>query len=148
MICWMLFLSCLGYGSGSAGALTGGTLKLRYCKRPFARLFPSWKLPNPDHVVGLVAWLSASGILDPSALVGGAGGPGGPWTGGAGGAGWFGLVGGPGGRWQSGSDSGTKRIRLTRKTPLPGVFPPLRHSQGQSGGNGCGLGVMRLALWS
>ena len=34
-------LVLFGYENGSAGALTRGTLKLRYCKRPFARLFPT-----------------------------------------------------------------------------------------------------------
>ena len=34
-------LVLFGYEGGAAGALTRGTLKLRYCKRPFARLFPT-----------------------------------------------------------------------------------------------------------
>ena len=45
-------LVLFGYEIGSAGALVRGTLKLRYCKRPFARLFSTWKLPRPGHVVG------------------------------------------------------------------------------------------------
>ena len=162
-------LVLFGYGSGSAGSQSRGTLKLRYCKRPFARLFPSWKLPSPD----------------PFALADGAGGPGGLGTGGAGGtrsgglggsgsggaggsgsggvggslvhlvggaggSGWTGLVGGPGGRWQSGADSGTKRIRLSRNLPSKCFSPfvaqprPKRWKRLRTGGDEASL--IELAL--
>ena len=38
-------LVLFGYNRGSSVKLIHCTLKLRYCKRPFARLFPTWKLP-------------------------------------------------------------------------------------------------------
>ena len=43
-----------GYNQGSAGALLDGTLRIRYCKRPFARLFPSWSLTGRGNVHRLV----------------------------------------------------------------------------------------------
>ena len=141
-------LVLFGYYPGSADALLAGILKLRYCKRPVARLFPSWRLPR----IGIVAGLSAPESLVPAAFgsesggaggsgsggaggsgsggaggsgSGGAGGPLVPLPGGAGGSGWCGLAGGPGGSWKRDADSGIKRIRLTRKTPLPRCFSPL-----------------------
>ena len=50
-------LVLFGYEKGAAGALVRGSLRLRYCKRPFARLFPTWSLPCPGHVAGLVTSL-------------------------------------------------------------------------------------------
>ena len=94
----------------------------------------------------LVMDRSAPDVLVPFVLSGGAGGPGtggagGPmsggaggtcfggagcplvhWSGGAGGSGWSRLAGGPGGCLKSGADGGTKRIRLTRKTPPSSDF--------------------------
>ena len=130
-----------GKSKGSAIALLGGNLKLRYCKRPFARLFPSWKLPGNGQVSQLVADWAALGVLAPNVLSGGAGGfwsggpggfepggAGGPLVhlpGGAGGSGWLGVVGRPEGSLECVVDGGTKRIRLTRKTtPARFFFSP------------------------
>ena len=65
-----------GYYGGSSDRLIQGTKKLRYCKRPFALLIPSWKLLANGEISQLVfGWFSASGLL-PVGLAGGAGGPG------------------------------------------------------------------------
>ena len=47
-------LVLFGKNSGSASALLDGTLRLKYCKRPFARLFPSWSLTGRGHVQHIV----------------------------------------------------------------------------------------------
>ena len=39
---------------GSAPALLGGTLPLRYCAAMFARQVPTWRLPPSDKVADLV----------------------------------------------------------------------------------------------
>ena len=48
-------LVLFGYPSGSAAALLGGELTLRYCSGKFACRVPTWGLPARGHVQGLVA---------------------------------------------------------------------------------------------
>ena len=116
-------LVLFGYESGAAGALIRGSLKLRYCKRPFARLFPTWKLPCPGHVPGLASSLLDSGILCPSVTVSsGSGGAGGVGSGGARGFG-SGGAGGSGSGGAGGLGSG-------------GAGGPLVRSSGGAGGSG------------
>ena len=45
-------LVLFGYPSGSAAALLGGWLLLRYCSGRFARRVPTWGLPARGHVQG------------------------------------------------------------------------------------------------
>ena len=47
-------LRLFDYPPGSARALLAGTLPLRYCAARFASRAPTWRLPVPGHVVGLV----------------------------------------------------------------------------------------------
>ena len=54
---WFLF----GYPSGSAAALLGGELLLRYCSGRFACRVPTWGLPARGHVQGLIAEFSGVG---------------------------------------------------------------------------------------
>ena len=46
-------LVLFGFPSGSAGALLGGELPLRYCSGKFACRVPTWGLPARGHVQGL-----------------------------------------------------------------------------------------------
>ena len=47
-------LGLFRYPPGSGRALLAGTLPLRYCAACFACKTPTWRLPVPGHVVGLV----------------------------------------------------------------------------------------------
>ena len=50
-----------GYPSGSAAALLGGELPLRYCSGKFACRVPSWGLPARGHVQHLIAGFAGIG---------------------------------------------------------------------------------------
>ena len=96
-------LELFGYPSGSAAALLGGELHLRYCSGKFACRVPTWGLLARGHVQGLVAEFAGVG--------------GGSWSSHVDRAQLLGLVGGArvsGGRRILGS---VKRVRLHRKTP-------------------------------
>ena len=84
-------LVLFGFPSGSAAALLGGELPLRYCSGKFACRVPTWGLPARGHVQGLLADFAGIGL---PGLVGGAG-----------------VLGG--GRILG----GVKRVRIHRKTP-------------------------------
>ena len=101
------------YPPGSGRASLAGTLPLWYCAARFACRTPTWRLPVPGHVVGLVtAHVGAVQVA---------------------------IVEGDGHEvlWVSGSGPGRKRIRLNRKTPAhlagfmvqsrPLVWKRLRH---------------------
>ena len=86
-------LILFNYPPGSARALLAGTLPLRYYATRFASRTPTWRLPVPGHVAGLVAGTSwevqevvAEGAIREV-------------------------------HWVSGSGPGRKRIRLNRKPP-------------------------------
>ena len=98
-----VLLVLFGYGVGSSGMLTQGTLKLTYCTRPFACLFPSWKHPVSGKVSQLVSDWKGTLAFSLAVLTGAggseSGGAGGFGTGGAGGIG-TGGAGGPFGLWR------------------------------------------------
>ena len=91
-------LQLFNYPPRSARALLASTLPLRYCAARFASRAPTWRLPVPGHVAGLVTAnlgvAEGDGVEDARGEV----------------------------RWVSGSGPGRKRIRLNRKNPahLPG----------------------------
>ena len=86
-------LSLFNYPPGSARALLAGTLPLRYCTTRFAIRTPTWRLPVPGHVAGLVACTSWEVLESVAEGVGR-------------------RV-----RWVSGSGPNRRRIRLNRKSP-------------------------------
>ena len=86
-------LALFRYPAGSGRALLAGTLPLRHCAARFACLTPSWRLPVPGSVGGLVAGYSDAGRRAGVDEVG------------------------RDVHWVSGSGSGRKRIRLKRKNP-------------------------------
>ena len=111
-------LGLFRYPPGSARALIGGTLPLRYCVARFAYSTPTWRLPESGHVAGLVTDVVGvageavvDGVVDEVSLV-------------------------------SGFGPGRKRIRLNRKTPAhlvvsmvrsrPRVWKRLRHLEHSS----------------
>ena len=51
-------LSSSNYPPNSARAVHAGLLPLRYCATRFASRTPTWRLPVPGHVAGLVAGTS------------------------------------------------------------------------------------------
>ena len=77
----------------SGRALLAGTLPLRFCAARFASRTPTWRLPVPGHVAGLVT--ACSGVV-PEVLARGEG---------------HGVL------WVHGSGLGRKRFRLKRKPP-------------------------------
>ena len=93
--------------------MIAGTLPLRYNAARFAFLTPTWRLPVPGFVVGLVAAYDGAGLRTPVDEVG------------------------QDVHWVSGSGSGRKRIRQNRKLPAhlvglmvqsrPRVWKRLRH---------------------
>ena len=97
-------LVLFGYPSGSAMALLGGELPLRYCSGKFACRVPTWGLPACGHVRGLVT--EFAGVEEEV-----------PWS--------RPLAHGQlprlvGGHWVLGGGrvlGGVKRVRLHRKTP-------------------------------
>ena len=86
-------LGLFSYPPGSARALLAGTLPLRFCAARFAGSAPTWRLPVPGHVAGLVT--ARSGVV-PEVLARGED---------------------HGVHWVRGSGPGRKRIRLNRKPP-------------------------------
>ena len=58
-------LVLFGYPSGSAVALLGGVLPLRYCSGRFACRVPTWGLLARGHVQGLVAEFAGAGEVLP-----------------------------------------------------------------------------------
>ena len=60
LYCLKAVYGLLGYAAGAAAELLDGTLKLRYCTRPFGERVFSWSLPSyPPFGFGCV--LAASG---------------------------------------------------------------------------------------
>ena len=92
-------LSLFRYHPKSGRALLAGTLPLRFCAARFACRTPTWRLPVPGHVAGLVT--ACSGVV-PEVLARGEG---------------------HGVPWVHGSGPGRKRFRLNRKTPAHLVVP-------------------------
>ena len=61
-------LVLFGYPSGSAAALLGAELPLRYCSGKFACQVPSWSLPARGHVQGLVEFAGVEEVPRSSAV--------------------------------------------------------------------------------
>ena len=57
-----------GYPSGSAAALLGGKLPLRYCSGSFACRVPTWWLPARGHVHGLISEFAGIGEVSRARL--------------------------------------------------------------------------------
>ena len=91
-----VMLVLFGYPSGSAAALLGGELPLRYCSGKFACPVPTWGLPARGHVQGLLTDFAGIGEVSRAQLPG--------------------LVGGAGVLGGRRILGGVKRVRLHRKS--------------------------------